>query len=261
MSLDIDAFNELIESHGAVFEHFKAVPCPLGLVDRDFARAPDHGAHACSFGYIYVPSGAVKAVFTGNSKVKGFAEGGTNTDGTAVLTVETRYQPPCDQTEVIVTPFDRLYPAKECEMRTVSSELVEYNGTGIDRTNFPVVAVEYLIDAQGVVYGSGDFEITPEGWLKWGVAKRPKYDYRLSKGTVYAIRYQHLSYWYITRLLHDTRVGSSEDYMGSERVLRRLPQEVQVVREKVFQAQYNGANNALVPRSVLTPRSANFGPR
>ena len=54
ITLDADAFDDLINSQGAMFEHWSAMRCPVGMVDKhDTMRRPHEHHENCSNGFIY----------------------------------------------------------------------------------------------------------------------------------------------------------------------------------------------------------------
>ena len=62
VNLDPDAFDDAIRSQGLTFVHYRAMKCPIGVVDADDERHP-HGDHGgCSNGFLYKVVGPLTCV-------------------------------------------------------------------------------------------------------------------------------------------------------------------------------------------------------
>lgn len=269
-SFDVDAFDNAIRSQGVSFVHFRAMRCPVGIIDKDEQRRP-HDHHAgCSNGFLYTEAGKLTALFNGNNHDNQQTTVGILADANVHVTFPRFYDKQTeveDDVEVEIAPFDRLY-LDEPRISVPHWQLVEYNQSGEDRLSFPAVSVTDLVDSRGIRYRQGEhFELTGKGHIKWTSSTRPGYDVDAEKGVVYSIRYRYRPYWYVQRLIHEIRVSQVEklvDYDGNtERRIERLNMDANLQREYVFEKEDNDpqAPDPSSARQSKSPRSGQFGPR
>jgi len=258
-SFDIAAFDDLVRSHGVTFEHWRAMRCPMGVVDKFDSRRTDHQDHNCSNGFLYYKAGTVTASFTGNSKDKKQADLGLLDGSTVQVTLPRFYDDQPDK-QVTVSPFDRFYIVN-LNATVVNFQLVEAHITGIDRLSFPAVEVDYIVDANGKRYTPEDYRIQ-NGAIHWVGRDRPGFDPVTGKGTVYSIRYGYVPFWICSRLLHEIRVSQNDNPYTGERTLQRMPYSILLQREIVFEGEQRpeAVSNADI-RDVVSPASGSFGRR
>ena len=167
VSFDVEAFDQAIRSQGVRLIHFTALRCPVGLTDIGDNRRP-HPDHAgCSNGFLYRKAGTVTALLLGNGNDPqlrdiGFVDGASFTS-----TFPLNYDDACIPAKPFyLAPFDRFYLDEEA-ITVPTWQLVQCNEAGIDRTNFPIVEVEDLIDSRGESYEQcKDYEIE-NGQIVW----------------------------------------------------------------------------------------------
>jgi hypothetical protein len=258
--LDVDYIDTTIEGHGVKFIHYRAIPCPVGLGDRYDIRKT-HSDHAgCSNGFLYEKAGEVLCAFTGNGKNQQFTDVGMLGEASAQVTVP-RYYANTDKEEVLLSPMDRLYLA-ENSARVVHFQKFEHNQTGMDRTSYPILEVETLIDSDGRRYNSSQFTII-DGQINWTSNVRPGMDPATNKGQVCSIRYRYVPYWYVSRILHEIRLVRASDPTYEANTVQRAPYQVVLEREYMFENEQNDvrAPKPDSPRQAVAPRSGTFGPR
>lgn len=240
VTLDIEEFNTVIHGQGVTFVHYRAMRCPVGLIDQyDFRRPhPDHTG--CSNGFVYTKAGELTCLFLGNSKNVQQTDIGYKNGSTVQVTFPRYYDRNSDQEAlkpIDVAEFDRLYLNEE-SVTVPHWQLFESSQKGVDKMSFPVVSVSDLMDSDGKRYSLGDFEVR-EGKIYWLTSNRPQWDPSINKGKVCAIRYQYRPYWYLLQFIHQVRVTQAEDPITGERRVNRLPQTAILQRECVFEKEDN----------------------
>src|SRR5258706_7722296 len=84
VDFDADAFDSAIQLKGVLFEHHKAMRCPVGIVDRDdTVRRPHEHHEGCSNGFIYTRAGVFQSLLTGNGLQSQFRDQGLADSSTA----------------------------------------------------------------------------------------------------------------------------------------------------------------------------------
>ena len=263
-TFQIEAFDAAIRGQGVLLKHYSAMPCPIGMVDKEDVRKShhdDHGAQgigACSNGFLYKYSGDVVGLFINNTTRDAVRDEGTTSGSTVNITLPRFYDN--DPTkEVKVLPFDRLYFA-ETDITVENWQLVQSNVNGYDRLSYPAIYVSSLVDSAGIVYNLGDFEII-NGQIHWVSQKRPGIEPDTGKGVVYSIRYTYAPFYYIRDMIHEIRHTQTDTIEG--RVTIRMPQTVVATREYVFQNEQNDEQSVTPssPRQIMQSESGNFGSR
>lgn len=258
VSFDVRAFDEAVSSQGVRLVHFRAMRCPVGLVDRFDTRRPEHDHGGCSNGFIYTTAGDLTALFTGNSHAKEAHDVGFLDGSTVQVTCQRFYDG--TTTPVHIAPFDRIYLAEE-NVVVPTWQLFEAHITGREKLQFPVVAVQDLMDSDGRIFKEGvDFEVEG-GFIVWKGTNRPRYDAARKKGQICAIRYLYRPYWYVKQILHEVRVTQAEDLVTGERMVQRMPQAFVLQREYVFEKDESTKPEDGNPRQQPAPRDGSFGPR
>lgn len=258
ISYDLDAFDNLISSQGVLLVHQKAMRCPIGVQDRNDIRHSSDDHEGCFNGFVYHNAGCVLGFFQNSTAGPLQIPEGLLEPGSCLLTVPRFYDK--TQKPIIVAPFDR-FVLKDCETRVVTWETIEASQTGVDRTQYPIVDVEYLMDSRGISYFQGkDFEIR-SGRVCWLGEKRPGFDPKLGRGAIYSIRYQYVPAWYVKYLVHEVRVAQVTNPATFERRVERMPYAVLLQREYVFLSGQR-SDDGNEPRDSRSPESGgNLGPR
>lgn len=262
LSFDPDAFDVAVESQGVELVHFRAMRCPVGMVDRYDSRRPCDDHQGCSNGFIYTFAGTVQGLFTSVTGSRDPNDIGM-LDGSTVQVTTPRFYDDGETElgkEIYVVPFDRFY-LKEDQVLVEHWQLVEHHVTGKDKLSFPVVDVVDLVDAKGKRYTQGVEYDVVGGQIVWSDSLGPGFDVDANKGVIYTIRYRMRPFWYVSRVNHQVRVGQIETI--EERKLIRFPQSFTLVREQVFEKQDNDKESIDKdsPRQVKGPADSSFGPR
>lgn len=253
--MDMGYLDGVVDGQGVVFEHWRALPCPIGKGDATDIRRVHADHSGCSNGFIYEYAGDMVCIFSGNSKNIQLLDMGLVTGSTVHLTLPRFYKDRLDS-EVLVAVFDRLY-LKTSKAKVIATELFEHNISGSDRAKYPILKVEALYDSHGKKYAEGtDFDVVG-GQIVWKAMKQPGMDPTTLKGDTCSIRYHYTPYWYVNQLLHEIRVLRQADETG------RAPMAVLIQREYVFENAQNDreAKNPNDPRQAQAPRDGAFGPR
>jgi hypothetical protein len=258
VSFDIEKFDELIRSHGVEMVHWRAMRCPVGMVDLDDIRRPHEHHENCSNGFIYTLAGTVTVGFLSNSNNPRFHDAGV-LDGATVQIVIPRFYDDHPETRVELCPFDRMY-LKEESITVPNWETFSAHVTGVDRLQFPVVKVTDLVDALGQRYKQdADFEVRG-GRIYWG-NRQPGVDPKTNKGRVCAVRYSYRPYWYVKQLVHEVRVSRVLNEYTGDREIQQMPQSAILQREYHFEKEQNDPQAPQSPRHGQAPPSGAFGPR
>lgn len=240
VSFDVEAFDDALEDHGITFDHYKAFPCPDGLIDLGDFRAPHPDHSGCEGGFIYRKAGEVTLLFMGNSKEKKPDDMGYWDGSSAQVTVPRFYN---DQPEkrVIFAPFDRLYCREFLPVETWQK--FQCGDGQRERLKYAVQDIVYLRDARGKEYTPGVDVRVANGRIEWIGSAKPMPDVDMgdgyngigkTKGVVCGCRYTYLPYYYVGRVLHELRVAKAPDADG-QRVVQRMPQAVLIHREFIPQ--------------------------
>jgi len=255
VSMNVEAFDLMLEAQGAEFVHWRALRCPRGLTGLyDNRRAHDDHS-GCSNGFIYKKVGKVHCSFTGSGDKKNKKPEGLVDSSTGMITVERLYSG--TDIHVQLANFDRLYLSEEA-VTVVNWELFEANQSGLDKMRFPVETIEHIVDAEGREYGEHDFAIK-DGKIAWG-KKRPGVQTD-GAGTICTARYTYRPYWYISRLIHESRFIKVPDDMTGGRKIVRMPYQCEIQREYFFENEQNDDKTPVSARQQRAPQSGSFGPR
>jgi len=260
--MDPHAFDDFIKAQGIEFVHWKAMRCPIGIIDKDEFRRPEgHEGHEnCSNGFMYTNAGTVIGYMSGNNKLAELVDIGLLYGDSAQLNIPRTYEGTEDF--IYIAPFDRLY-LKDESIVVPTWHLVEHNPSGYDRLKFPVVEVQDIVDNRGVRYSRQDFSIK-DGMIHWDGKDNPGIDPDYNRGRVYAIRYLYRPYFYVKYLLHEIRVARVKDhYSDAPDHLERFPQSMIIQREYVFETadRKTDGSNTTDLRAVEAPPDGSFGPR
>lgn len=268
ISFDVEAFDSAIRSQGVRLIHYKALRCPVGMTDIDDNRRPHEDHSGCSNGFLYRKAGTITGLLIGNGNDPqlrdiGFVDGASFTS-----TFPRAYDEACTpEKPFYLAPFDRFYLDEEAIL-VPTWQLVRANEAGIDRTNFPVVEVEELVDNRGDSYEEYvDFKVV-DGSIQWiPGGRRPMPDLETGRGAVFSVRYRYRPFWYVGRLLHEIRISQVDNPMTNERKLVRMQQQALLNREFLFLNESNDdmakdpRNTQGPSRQQQAPEDGGFGPR
>lgn len=243
ISFDPVAFDEFVKSQGIWITHYQAVPDPRGMQSRGDNRDTLSLRPDDSDGFIYHKVGRFQALFSSNSVHLSQKEVGELAVSTAYFTLPRVY--PDTGKTIYVSTWDRFF-LEDIEVQVVNMQFIESRREGVDRLQYPAVAVEFLIDASGGKYEeSKDFQITKDGDIKWISNNRPKFNVKTGRGGVYSIRYRYTPYFVVSRIMHEVRVSQITQPFNNVRYVERMPYQVEVYREHVFR------DNNVSPRSTI----------
>jgi len=245
ISFNTEKMNQLITSHGVTFQHYRAIPSPIGLKDRGDYRRSETLDTISENGFIYKKCGIFNGVMLSNNKSKPDIEGGTFDASHARVTLPMYYRedsPEHANERIHLAPGDRLFFAEVAqeEQDVVNYQKVNYNSFGDDFLQFPATCVEFIIDSLGREYKYGfDFTTSKDGNIRWiDGAKNPGIDPDTGKGRVYGIRYRYAAYYYITSIVNEVRIGKTTE--GGIRKDTRFPYQITIQREYCFHNRVNG---------------------
>lgn len=261
ISMDVDAFDRLVRSQGLTFVHYRAVPCPMGMVDPTDLRQPHEDHVGCSNGNIYVRAGEITAAFAGNRKDSRLMDLGLWSGSAATVTVPRFYDN--DDRAAVFSPGDRMY-VRDSAALVVASQRFQAHESGIDRLRFPAADVEYLIDYQGEEYAINADFVLEGGRIKWTGTHRPQRAPGSTRGAICAIRYRYIPFWYVETLLHELRLIQVTNPATGERSVRRVAPQLLLQRENVYEGSQKNDPQSVGPeaaRQSKTPASGSFGPR
>lgn len=263
VDFDPEKFDEVISGAGVELEHWRALRCPVGMIDPDDTLRRPHEHHeGCSNGFIYTKVGCFRGLFSGNSMNSDPRDTGVADASTAQITCPRFYagtedNPTC-RDEVLLAPYDRLYYANAAFV-VPNWELIEAHPTGKDRLSFPAERVNIVIDANGKRYSPADFDVV-NGWIHWKGQNQPGFNAETGKGVVYSVHYVYRPFWYVQRLGHEIRVANIDDGRG-ERVTERMPQSATIQREYVYLNQERDPVNSGDARQHREPADGSFPAR
>ena len=252
VSFDSEAFDALLRSQGVPLIHFEAMPCPVGLVDIGDNRRPHEDHENCSNGMVYERVGQVTVSFIGNPKNSRIEDAGIIDGSTVTVTLPRSYDDNPDK-QVSVLPYDRVYLSDDTIV-VPHWQRFRAHETGRERLQFPAHSVVRVKDSNGKSYDNGDFTVDKKGQIVWGESGGPP------PGTICSVRYNYRPYWYVSRLLHEIRVTQSENMVG-DRTVVRMPQNVVLAREFIFQNEQQNDLSPESPRKMPASEDGGFGPR
>lgn len=257
---DVPDFDAAVAEKGVRLIHWRAMRCPVGMVDLRDNRRPLHDHEGCSNGYIYTKAGSVVSLFTGNSQNMKPSEAGILDGAIAMVTLPRHYEQEegChdDLEEVQVAAFDRFF-LDEDNITVTYWQLFEAHASGSERLQFPVVAVQDLIDNKGKRYHvDDDFEITERGFIKWLPNRAPE------AGAPCAIRYTHQPFWYVDDHGHQIRVTRATDPQTGKHSTVRMHTQLRLSREFVGLTAQQDPDTLHEPeRQAPAAATLDFGPR
>lgn len=236
VKFNLDAQEQFGNDKGVVFEHWAAIPSPIGLKDRGEYRRSETLDTVSENGFIYTKVGEFVGTILGNSMQNGQTDAKNIYDSsTARLMMPKFYRN--SEKEISLLPGDKIY-AKDIELKVDNYQRAEYIPNGVDYLQFPVKEVSILIDSLGKKYTyKRDFKVDKDGNIKWIAGKKnPGTDIDTGKGRVYAIRYKYIAYWYISKLVNEIRITNTSDADNPA----RMPYQAMIQREYVYHNKNRG---------------------
>lgn len=272
-SFNSGAFDDAIDSQGVTLIHYRALPCPMGMIDKNDQVRHVHPPHpGCSNGVLFRKMGMIRALFVGNAAQEQQQDIGLLDGSTVNVTLPRFYtefcpedgQPPCkDRERIYVAPFDRFHLKEdESPIFWETTELVEYSLSGVDRLRYRAERVDQLVDNLMRTYQQGrDFQLQ-DGKVVWMGKNRPGSDTETEdgRGRVYSIWYLYRPWWYVGRIVHQGRLCQVQDPITGERRVERMPMEVQLDRETLHQNSTSSGPSGTDQRENRPPRDGSFSP-
>lgn len=263
--------NFIAKTFGIKFMHYMCVPDPLlqnspGDVRHSFGYDDGNQQFVESDrfhrenGFIYVKQQIIMGIFQGNTKDMRNLIAGLYGDSGANISLNRYYQD--TNQKINVSENDKLVPCElPEEFHTVDYQKFTHNPTGIDRMQFKVCDVVFLIDSKGVQYHQGqDFNVV-NGAIQWiDGGDRPGLDPKTGKGRTCAVRYTYKPYYYIKTVLHDIRIRPSMDPDTGEVTPKAGPVLVNVMADWIFLERRN-ADDKDAASQLDDDSGENTGPR
>ena len=255
IKFNLKAQEQFGKDKGIVFEHWSAIPSPLGLKDRGDYRRPDSLDTIAENGFLYQKIGEFTGTILGNNKRHSFQEGGLYDATTARLMLPKFYnkKKPSDEKEIALLPGDRIY-AKDIEVKVPNYQRAEYTPKSTDILQFPALCktVERLTDSLGVEYKENvNFKVSKAGNIQWIAGKKnPGIDPDTGAGRTYSIRYKYQAFWYVQQLLNEIRITNTD----TSDQPARLPYHVVIQREYVYHNRNRGDEKD-TDKKTITPRT------
>lgn len=246
VSFDQDAFDNAIAQHGIRFLHFRAMRCPIGMLDVTDIRKGHQDHSGCSHGFLYTLAGEIDAVFANNNgQGNKQAPVGIVSDSTVSITPPRHYNN--TKTPFYATQYDRLY-LTEPGILVCNWELLKVDEKSVGKAAFPIDTVIDLVDSAGNRYVvNRDFTIV-KGRISW-IAALPF----TGAAIVLGIRYLYRPYWYVTSLPHEVRVARVDLADGSSGMARQ-PMHLALQREYLFESELPEVETTTAP--LTTARTA-----
>ena len=238
-----------IKDHGIVFEHWSAIPSPIGLKDRGDYRRPDTLDTFSSNGYIYKKTGEFTALMVSNNHSSSKIEAGLYDNSSARLILPKHYDSNTSK-EISLLPGDRIY-AKHVQLTVENYQRVDHSTKGPDILQFPANEVSILVDSQNITYKQNqDFKINADGNIQWLNKKNPGIDPDTGFGRVYSIRYKYIAFWYIHQLLNEIRITNN----GTSASPTRMAYHAVIMREYNYHNKTQNASENQVKEKVTDTR-------
>jgi|GEM_PF-2994536 len=248
VTMNPESFEDFIRGHGVRMTHKRPVPCP-NVKD---INASDHppSCNMCFNGFIYYDKSHFIGAFMGNSLDRRFNPEGSWDLDQAQIIIPVKDE----EGEILdVQYFDQI----EVPDFTVRYyQRIEHTQNGVDRPQFKVVSIDFVMDANGKVYRPG-IDVVPDGdgRVKW-IGDRPGYDPVTKRGVVYSINYYTPPTFSIVNLPHQLRITQTKDLAGGSNVQARFPQ-LAIVRKDFI--PFDAADKVGAPDRP-EPASGTHGP-
>lgn len=231
IKFNLEAQDQFVKSRSVTFEHWAAIPSPIGMKDSGEYRRSDVSDTLTSNGFLYKKVGEFNATLLGNGHKNDDIDGGIFDNSTARITMPRFYnaRKPSNKKEISLLPGDRIY-AKGIELKVDNYQRTDFeHNTLVDVLQFPVQSVSMLIDSQNKTYSEGQDFTIKDGNIHWSKQSNPGIDTDLGKGKVYGIRYTYLAFWYVASLINEIRITTDENDNPA-----RMPYQAMIQREYVY---------------------------
>jgi signal peptidase I len=236
VKFNLTAQEGFVKGRGVIFEHWAAIPSPIGMKEKGDIRRPEMLDTVSSNGFIYKKVGEFTGVIVNNARKEDRIEGGIYDNSEARLVLPKFYNDrhPSKTKPILFVPGDRIY-AKDIELKVDNYQRVEYNPNGVDYLQFPAKEVSFLIDSLNNEFICGiNYSVDKDGNIVWMDGKKnPGVDPDTSKGRIYGIRYTYQAFWYVSRLLNEIRITNT----ATNEDPARMPYQVMIQREYVYHNQ------------------------
>ena len=246
VSLDLLKQDQFVTSLGIDWQHFKAMPSPIGLKDRGDYRRSDGLDTISSNGMLYFKAGCFSATMVDNSKSQKHSEGGVLDYSTSRLIMPRFYNKQDGQANgdrIYLAPGDRVYISDpNADILVPNYQRMDFDPDNDNKTMFPVAKIEFLEDSRGIVYKEGlDFEITCQGDIRWlSGGSSPGIDHDTKKGRIYSVRYLYKAFWYVVAIPKEVRITNVTT--GDVRSPERMASHAVVQREYIYTNVNRGQN-------------------
>lgn len=231
--LDPIGFEQLIRNRGLRWKHEKGAICPA-VKDLETLEH-DPNCRKCENGYLFFNPVEVMGTFESNKLEKMYEIQGTWTVGEAITTFASYLDGPNGEPGLgAMVDFQQGDKLTCLDYSFTWQELVEYSLLGTDRLRYPALHVDFLADTERTYALNTDFEITPEGNIKWVSGNRPKYLADRSKGSVYTVVYSARPIFYVVQIMHEIRATKGYNRKTNKVEAVRLPQQLLIRRDFLF---------------------------
>lgn len=247
-SFSLDGLDQFITSMGTEFDHWKALPSPIGLTDRGDLRRTNGVDTISENGFIYTYAGTFTGVLQDTSRHQNHADAGFVDSSTSRIIMPRFYNKDGGEANgdrIFFTPGDRVYISdKNVEQSVSNYQRMEYQVVTDDQPMFPATEIEAILDSQNLTYVNGvDYVLTSAGNIRWlPNGKNPGIDPLTQRGRLYSLRYRYKAYFYCVDLPKELRLIQITDPKTGLRGTERAPYHLLVQREFIF---HNKNNNKL----------------
>ena len=244
--------DSFVTGQGIDYQHWKAMPSPIGLKDRgDYRR--DGLDVLTSNGMLYVCAGTFTGCETDNTTDKKRTDGGIIDPSVSRLILPRFYNkvksvagsintaPVDDGDRIYMAPGDRIYVSDPNANVMVSNYQKMTYEVGPNVPMFPILQMEVpIIDSRNISYVQGlDFCVTGDGNINWmDGGKNPGIDPETGKGRVYSVRYLYKAFHYVISLPKEVRMTNVTE--GGARVPERMAYYAVIQREFVYHSANRG---------------------
>ena len=252
-SFSIEHDDSFILASGIDYTHWKAMPSPLGLVDRGDYRRQNLDTITAN-GCLYVCAGVFTACETDNTTDRKKADGGVVDPSVSRLVLPRFYNkaismpgvvnsnPQDDGKRIHLDIGDRLYVSDpQADTKVSWGQRMTYEPGIQNIPMFPIIELEVpIVDSRNISYIQGvDFNITSTGNIMWiPGGNNPGVDPETGKGRVYSVRYLYKAFYYVVSLPKEVRMTNITK--GGVRVPERLASYAVIQREYIWHTQNRG---------------------
>jgi len=245
-TLNPEVFERQINSQGVRMIHSRPVPCPMV---RDLYTS-DHSSacNLCYNGMIYYDTREFVGAFAGNNLQRIFGQNGTFDMDTAQIII------PVHDIKGEIMDIQYFDQVQIPDFSVRFYQRIEHSQSGYDRAQFPVLSIDYVLDARGKRYLPGVDLIAEDGQIKWLSQNRPGYDAQLQRGVIYSINYYTKPVFTVMGVPHQLRMAQTKG--DGQNVEARFPQ-LCIVRKDFIPFDSTDKKG---PADRPEPRDASFSP-